>query len=311
MTWMKLGRIAALTPSSARATNHMQVPAPILLGPIIRVYFAARSASGRSYPAFFDVASSDPMNVLCIQERPVLNWGPPGTFDDEGIMPACVVGNGNELWMYYSGWNRRSTIPYHNTTGVAVSRDGGATFTRMFDGPILERTAIEPYIAVTPWVKKDQDRWRMWYVSGTAWERVGSKFEPVYTIKYAESGNGVDWKRENIECIHQKHPMEACAHPTVVEWGGQYHMWFSYRDTRDFRDGLGSYRIGYARSRDGILWHRDDEQAGIGLSEAGWDSTMICYPSVIEVDGRVYMFYNGNGFGQTGVGCALLDDHVG
>ena len=31
---------------------------------------------------------------------------------------------------------------------------------------------------------------------------------------------------------------------------------------------------------------------------------MICYPNVIECDGRIVMFYNGNGFGQSGIGCA-------
>jgi hypothetical protein len=35
---------------------------------------------------------------------------------------------------------------------------------------------------------------------------------------------------------------------------------------------------------------------------------MICYPCVVEVDGRTLMFYNGNGFGQTGFGYAVLEE---
>ncbi len=307
MRWTKLGRVASLLPSRTRATTHMQVPAPVMLGSIIRVYFAARDPAGRSYPAFFDVSRSDPTKVIHLEERPILERGPPGTFDDEGIMPACVVENGQELWMYYSGWNRRLTIPYHNTTGIAVSRDGGMTFTRMFDGPVLERTATEPYIAVTPWVTKAPDFWRMWYVSGTSWERVGDKFEPVYTIKYANSSNGIAWERPNIECFVRKDLSEACAHPTLLKRGSTYHMWFSFRGTRDFRDGSNSYRIGYATSQDGKHFQRDDKKAGIEVSTSGWDSSMLCYPSVVEVDGQILMFYNGNSFGQTGVGCAILD----
>lgn len=34
---------------------------------------------------------------------------------------------------------------------------------------------------------------------------------------------------------------------------------------------------------------------------------MQCYPYVIAIDGKTYLFYNGNGFGQSGIGLALLD----
>ena len=283
----------------------MQVPAPLLLEDRIRVYFAARNTSGRSYPAFMDVARHDPMKVLRICEEPVMQYGPPGTFDDEGIMPGCLVQQKDAVWMYYSGWNRRHTVPYHNTTGVAVSQDGGQTFSRMHDGPILERTIDEPYMAVTPWVIRLQSKWQMWYVSGTGWTLIDGTYEPVYSIKYADSEDGIVWRRENVLAIPPRHATEACAHPTVLVRAGRYHMWFCYRDSHDFRDGEGSYRIGYAGSNDGRGWVRNDALAGITKSEQGWDAAMLCYPSILEVDGTLLMFYNGNSFGQTGVGCAV------
>jgi hypothetical protein len=58
---------------------------------------------------------------------------------------------------------------------------------------------------------------------------------------------------------------------------------------------------------DGIAWRRDDAGAGIGLSAQGWDDAMLAYPCVVEVDGRTLMFYNGNGFGRTGVGYAVAE----
>ena len=48
--------------------------------------------------------------------------------------------------------------------------------------------------------------------------------------------------------------------------------------------------------------------AGITTSETGWDSTMICYPFVVTVDDRTLLFYNGNGFGQTGIGYAVWQE---
>ena len=285
----------------------MQVPAPLLLGEIIRIFFAARNLEGQSYPAYMDVSADEPLRVLGVHDAPIMPHGPPGTFDDDGIMPACALTVGDKVWLYYSGWNRRTTVPYHNTTGLAVSADGGASFRRMFDGPIVDRSPWEPYMAVTPWVLKEGPLWRMWYVSGLNWTKVGDRFEPVYGIMYAESNDGIQWRRQGVLAIPRKHAREACAHPTVVRWGGRYHMWFCYRDTLDFRDGAGSYRIGYARSNDGIAWERRDDLTGITASESGWDSTMLCYPSVIEWKGTLLMFYNGNSFGQSGIGCAVLE----
>ena len=76
-------------------------------------------------------------------------------------------------------------------------------------------------------------------------------------------------------------------------------MWFSCRGR--------TYRIGYAESADGRSWLRADERAGIGVSESGWDSESIEYPHVFDHGGRRYMLYNGNGYGKTGFGLAVLE----
>ncbi len=303
----KLGRIFHLEPSLQRSTTHAQVPTVFVKEDVVRVYFAARGTDGKSYPAYVDLAREDLTKIVNVHEQPIICLGKPGTFDDEGIMPACAITHGEEIWMYYSGWNQRVTVPYHNSTGLAVSRDGGNSFSRMFEGPILDRTPSEPYIAVTPSIIRDNDTWRCWYISGLRWEKIGDRFEPVYVIKYATSKNGIDWVRLNATCIPQAHPLEAFSHPTVIRYGGKFHMWYCYRHSRDYRDGEGSYQIGYGVSDDGTTWSRKDAEAGILPTESGWDSTMQCYPSVIQIDHQIYMFYNGNGFGQSGIGLAVLE----
>ena len=77
-------------------------------------------------------------------------------------------------------------------------------------------------------------------------------------------------------------------------------MWYSIRKRK-------GYGLGYAESADGVYWVRKDEAAGIACSDGGWDSEMICYTAVVPADGRWLMFYNGNGYGQTGVGVAVAD----
>ncbi len=67
------------------------------------------------------------------------------------------------------------------------------------------------------------------------------------------------------------------------------------------------YRIGYAESDDGQTFTRMDEEVGIGVSQDGWDSDMICYPCVFDLHDMRYMIYCGNEYGKTVFGLAILD----
>ncbi|MOA10709.1 hypothetical protein D3C78_1306110 [compost metagenome] len=81
-------------------------------------------------------------------------------------------------------------------------------------------------------------------------------------------------------------------------------MWFS------FRSGAGEkYRIGSATSSNGRDWELALESTGIDVSAQGWDSEMIEYPFVFDHGGNRYMLYNGNGYGKTGFGLAVMS-HV-
>ena len=74
-------------------------------------------------------------------------------------------------------------------------------------------------------------------------------------------------------------------------------MWFSYK--------VDNYLIGYAESQNGIDWHRQENTSVINLSENGFDNEMIEYASVVKYENKYYMFYNGNNYGETGIGYAL------
>jgi len=64
--------------------------------------------------------------------------------------------------------------------------------------------------------------------------------------------------------------------------------------------------LGYAFSDDLINWERCDDLVGITVSDEGWDSEMICYPNLFQIDDRIYLLYNGNQFGKEGFGLARL-----
>lgn len=276
---------------------------------VLRIYFGPRDTQGRTTTTFIEVEADNPRNVLYVHDRPVLGLGELGAFDDSGAMPSCVVNHGGRKYLYYIGWNRGVTVPYRNSVGLAVSDDGGLTFERVFEGPVVDRTREEPYFCASPFVMVDEGVWKLWYASSTGWTVVDGHPEPLYKIKYAESDDGVEWNRDNVTCIEYSFEGEANARPCVVKEAGLYRMWYCFRGSRGYRtDKSQGYRIGYAESEDGVRWVRKDEEAGIGRSEEGWDSVMMEYPYVYEHAGGKHLLYNGNGFGESGFGYAVLEE---
>jgi hypothetical protein len=288
--------------------HHASVPIADKIGDkILRIYFGPRDAEGRTVVAFIEVDADNPTRVLAVHDRPVLGLGELGAFDDSGAMPSCIVNRAGRKYLFYQGWNRGVTVPYRNAIGVAVSDDGGITFQRAFQGPILDRAPLEPYFCATPFVLFDDRRWRMWYASATGFILVNGQPEPRYQVKYAESADGLVWERPNTVCLPYMFDGEANARPCVIREDGHYRMWYCYRGSIDYRtDKAQSYRIGYAESEDGLKWDRLDHLVGIDRSPKGWDSVMTAYPFVYDHRGMKYMLYTGNGFSETGIGYAIL-----
>jgi len=310
MRWQKKGQIFTADRQHEWMAHHAYVPiADKINDEVIRIYFGTRDHQNRTVATFIEVEAKDPSNVLYVHDRPVLGLGQLGTFDDNGVTPACIVTRDDKKYLFYVGWNRTVTVPYRNAIGVAISEDGGLTFKRLYEGPIIDRNPLDPYFIAGHFVMIENGIWRIWYGSSTGWDIVNGQPEPRYLIKYAESSDVSNWVRKNQICLSYKFESEAISRPSVIKENGGYRMWYCFRGNLDYRTNKAqSYRIGYAESSDGISWTRKDEQVGIEPSETGWDSIMVEYPFVYYHKEVKYMLYNGNGFGETGFGYAVMTD---
>ncbi|MFT3733887.1 MAG: hypothetical protein QM776_02475 [Rhodocyclaceae bacterium] len=307
MSWTQKGRIYVPDGSREWSRSHAQVPSALLLDERIRIYYATRDAQGRSLTSFIDVDAHDPTRVLYDHPHPVMGLGEPGTHDEDGVMTSCALRQGDEVWLYYTGWSRGGNVPYRVSCGLAISTDGGYSFKRAFDGPVVDRTRFEPHMTMSPCVLHTGKQWQMWYGSGLSWVEVAGKMEPIYVIKYATSADGKCWQQPDQLCIAQQHPLEANTRPAVLATNDGYEMWFSYRHSRDFRDGAGGYRIGRALSLNGVDWQRQDDPPDLQPGLQDWSSHMMAYPSIIRVNGQAIMFHNGDGFGRAGFGYSVFN----
>lgn len=310
MKWIKKGLIFKVDKNYNWMQTHAQVPIVDKIDEErLRIYFGTRDSQNRTLTTFIEVEANNPQNILYLHNKPVLSLGKLGCFDDSGVMPSDIISYNGKKYFYYLGWNVSCLVRYRVANGLAISEDNGRKFKRVSEGPIMDRSIVDPIAVSTQSVLVEKGIWKMWYMSYVKWKIVNGITEPFYHIKYAESKDGINWERKGIVCIDFKSTKEAgIARPFVIKEDYIYKMWYCYRGSLDYRTNKEqSYRIGYAESIDGIKWTRKDEEAGIDKSETGWDSEMIEYPYIYEHKGKKYMLYNGNGFGKSGFGYAVLE----
>jgi len=300
MKWEKRGMIFCANNNSEWMKTHASLPfADKISDDVYRIYFSTRNSNNQASIGYIETDMTNPTKILSLSKEPVLSLGNIGSFDDNGVMGSCIVNKDGTKYLYYIGWNVGTTIPFRWSIGLAISKDGGKTFRKYSNGPILDRNPIDPYLVSSPTVIFDEGKWKMWYISALRWEMHEGKLRAPYHIKYAESNDGINWDRQGIVAIDFKYPGEfAIGRASVIKEDNLYKMWYSYSIDR--------YRIGYAESSDGMHWERKDEQAGIDVSESGWDSEMIEHTNVFVHDGKKYMLYTGNQYGKTGFGYAIL-----
>lgn len=300
MNWKKLGCIIKPDPKVSWMSEYVGPSFVEVVDDIIKVYVTGRDKENKSRIGVVAVDGKDMKTILNISKKPLFDLGEIGCFDESGVSYPWIVNDGDKSYMYYVGWVAGGMARFQNFTGVAESTDNNNSFKRITKAPILERTNEEPIGSGSVCVLKDEGIWKIWYTSFVRWEKQNDSIRHYYHLKYAESSDGVHWKREGRVAIDFKDDTEySIAKPMVIKEDGYYKMWYSYRGD--------DYRIGYAESDDGMTWVRKDDKVGIDVSNSGWDSEMVEYAYVFDYNKQRYMIYNGNNFGKTGLGLAILE----
>lgn len=318
MKWTKLGKI--FDPTHYKLPNDCvefaQSPQVLVFDDFVRIYFSTRAIDRygnkyRSHIAFVDM-NKNLHDVVQVSHDTVIPSGELGCFDEHGIFPMNILRHNGAVYGYTCGWSRKISVSVDTSIGLAISLDNGLTFKRIGAGPILTSSLREPCLVGDGFVKIIDHIFHMWYIFGTGWKKFSSDAPPdrTYKIGHATSDDGVNWIKEEARQIiaDRLGPDESQALPTVVEIDEQYHMFFCYRQSYDFRKNKDrGYRIGHAYSNDLINWQRDDDNPLLDVTPGDWDSDMLCYPHVFKLDDKIYLLYNGNEFGRYGFGLAELE----
>jgi len=198
--WEKRGQIFIPNSQYNWVKTHGMLPvSDHIKDDLFRIYFSGRDESNISRIGYLEIDIKDPKKILYLSDEPIVDIGKLGCYDDNGVSPTCIVTHEGKKYFYIMGWNKGSKVRAAEVSGLTTSSDNGNTFERYSKSPIIDRTNAEPYtILVISCIIIENGIWRMWYDSADYWIHEGL---PKYNIKYAESTDGIHWKRDGLVSV--------------------------------------------------------------------------------------------------------------
>jgi hypothetical protein len=300
--WRSLGRLYVPAGRHPKLLTHAANPLPVRLDDRhYRVYFSGRDAEQRSSVGSVIVDLAARRVVDDESHTPRFLHGPPGTFYSHGVSVGCHARVGEDDALYFMGWHQPPCAHWHGEIGrLRMAADGALSLAS--EAPFFPRSDADPVSLSYPWIWRDaRGDWRMAYGSTVTWD--AGNGEMVHVLREARSSDGTRFTATPREVPWVVGVAQAFSRPTVLSLDNDEHwMWYSYRSGRGER-----YHIAAARSEGDGPWSLVLDGTGVPPSGEGWDDEMQAYPNVLRHDGDVYLFYNGNGYGATGFGLAILD----
>lgn len=301
MRWEKLGLLYAPPRKNMFLQTHAANPVAVHIdGDCYRIFYSGRDEGNKSSVGCVDIDIKN-RKIINDYEDVIFTCGDAESFYSHGVS----IGNaykpyGGDIAIPFMGWKIEGANHWYGKIGRFALGDDLMTPISLTADLFMDLDEEDPISLSYPWIVKDNDIYKMWYGSTLTWD--AGNGEMVHVIKYATSQDGQIWEKHGLAVPYAVGEAQAFSRPTAIYIDGQWHMWYSYRSGKGEK-----YRIGYAEIDKNGKGKRMNDKAGIDVSQNGWDSEMICYPFVFRHNEDVYMLYNGNGYGKTGFGLAVLD----
>jgi len=254
-------------------------PEVILDGSTFKMWYAG--GDGTNFRIGY-ATSPDGITWTKSDSNPVMDVGPPGSWDDERVNPGAVIFDGSSYKMWYTGYDG-----FFRRTGYATSPDG-ITWTKSDSNPVMDVGAAgewdDTWAIISAVIFNGSD-YQGWYPGG------GGP-NANFRTGYATSPDGITWTKSD-----SNHVMDFGA---AGEWDGAsagvgaviyngsiYEMWYE-----GIRAGV--TQIGYATSTDGLVWTKSDSNPVLLVGPfAVWDWSHVFVPTVLYDGTSYHLWYVG------------------
>ena len=203
-----------------------------------------------------------------------------------------IVPDGEGWRVYYAG---RAEESRDISIGMAIG--GSADVVSDFPAnPVFEWSEAEvdwagQAVAHPAIVHHPDGHWEMWYSTG------------LHKLGYAYSLDGIDWKRWCRSPVMEGRTGDSWESHQLKAVDVVFHNgWYLMAYTGGVR---GSFRIGWAMSRDGLNWSRAENPVLRPALEPGtWESSAVTGPSLMVDGDTLRMWYGGSGLTGSAIGLA-------
>jgi predicted GH43/DUF377 family glycosyl hydrolase len=255
---------------------------------------------------------------------PVLSPGGEDAFDSFWCVLPCVHRVGDRWHLYYTGRNYQHDKGLQSFTGIGLAvSDDLRCWKRVSSKPVLSGDGFAEYAGnlgiagggriVEHPVGSHQNKegkgtlYRIYYTLAVGVPSPDLLVDQAKLAVSADSYDGVVWFNKQVRL--RARPEADYENAATIA----LNVWKTAEGWRAIYAGIGSrfgaYSICEAESQDGIHWHRGAPGENLSLVPQGdgWESQMVEYPNVIEEEGKLRLFYCGNGYGRTGIGTAIAE----
>jgi len=238
--------------------------------------------------------------------NPVLKSGPEGAWDDNSVITPSVLFRDSTYHMWYSGYQEDASSGYTARIGHATSTNGVDWMKDTVNNPVLDLGPVgswddEDVGDLT--VIHDGSEYHMWYIGVST---NTNKFH----MGHATSPDGSNWTKDSLnpvllsDLIWEKGRGFECL--MIVYDGTVFHLWYH-------GGGLFNWKVGYARSLDGVNWIKEPDNPIFKGTPGTWDAKSIVGTAIIDsAHIKFKMWYGGNSseIDNADIGYAVSDTRV-
>ena len=307
MEWKTQPKLLAPQLNIEWSRGFAQIPTPIILSDgRVRIFYSTRDERNYSHTLWVDVAADDPLRILDFSSQPILPLGEKNSFDECGIMPACAFYMGDEIWLYYTGWRVPEDVPYRLEIGLAISVDGGKTFTKKSDESLIGAQEIYQYGTTSPFIFRVEGKLQMLFSVFSPWQKINGRLESRYSFQRAISADGLRWQNCGVPEGLEIHDDFAAIRATGFYAQDKWNFCYCARRVSAFRDDRdAAYHLVFMHSDDGIKWQKSRQENIFMPSD--FAQIMQAYPYIYRAADKIFMLYNGDNFGRAGILIAEMD----
>lgn len=314
--WIRDPRNPVLPPGKDFDISCCMNPFVVRQGETYWMFYAGGESNGRRRICLATASVSDV--TAWKRHGPLFETGGKGSFDETWCVLPCVHRIGGRWHMYYTGRSaeRGTGLQGFHGIGLAVS-DDLTTWKKSSDSPILKGDGFPDWpdnrgiagggrILEIPG-ENGRTMYRMYYTLATGRPSRKLAEDQAKQSVVAHSTDGLAWTdrrvmlRPRADVDYENAGVIAL---NVWKTRTRYRAIYAGIGTR-----FGAYSIVEAVSPDGLTWDRGETGENLALAPEGkgWESKMTEYPNVIEENGKLRLFYCGNGYGATGIGTAVAE----